>query len=114
MTVPGPQRVGLMTHCSARLLDYAYFGKSPPKSTGLEEFNLAWLTAPDALEHDAVDVQATLCELTARTIANDILRFAPATDEVYVCGGGAHNADLLARLARDCRKYVSTLRRQSV
>jgi anhydro-N-acetylmuramic acid kinase len=83
-----------------KLLDYSYFMKTPPKSTGIEEFNLEWLTARDALEYDAVDVQATLCELTARTIANDIVRFAPATAEVYVCGGGAHNADLLTRLAR--------------
>ena len=82
-------------------LDYSYFEKSPPKSTGLEEFNLEWLTAHRALEHDAIDVQATLCELTARTIANDILQYAPSTEEIFVCGGGAHNADLLARLARN-------------
>lgn len=82
-------------------LDYSYFGKLPPKSTGLEEFNLEWLTAHKVLEHDAVDVQATLSELTAATIANDILRYAPSTEEIFVCGGGAHNADLLARLARN-------------
>lgn len=82
------------------LLDYSYFGKPPPKSTGIEEFNLAWLIAQDTLKYDAVDVQATLSELTARSIASDILQFAPATEEIYVCGGGAHNADLLSRLAR--------------
>jgi anhydro-N-acetylmuramic acid kinase len=83
-----------------RCLDYSYFGKAPPKSTGVEEFNLAWLTARSAPGYEAVDVQATLSELTARTIANDILQFAPATEEIFVCGGGVHNADLLARLAR--------------
>jgi len=83
-----------------RFLDYPYFERPPPKSTGLEEFNLAWLANHDALEYEAVDVQATLSELTARTIANDILRYAPSTEEIFVCGGGAHNADLLARLAR--------------
>ena len=83
-----------------RFLDYPYFTKPPPKSTGLEEFNLAWLTSHNALECEAVDVQATLSELTARTIANDILHYAPSTEEVFVCGGGTHNSDLLARLAR--------------
>ena len=48
-----------------------------------------------------MDVQATLSELTARTIANDVVKYAPATAEIFVCGGGAHNADLLARLARN-------------
>jgi anhydro-N-acetylmuramic acid kinase len=89
----------------ARLLDtfleYSYFEKPPPKSTGTEEFNLGWLAAHAALEYDAVDVQATLSELTARTIANDVHQYAPSTEEIFVCGGGVHNADLLARLARN-------------
>jgi anhydro-N-acetylmuramic acid kinase len=83
-----------------RLLDYSYFEKSPPKSTGLEEFNLEWLTAHEVLDYKPVDVQATLCELTARTIASDVRDYAPSTEEIFVCGGGAHNPDLLARLAR--------------
>ena len=90
----------VITPLLERFLDYPYFTRTPPKSTGLEEFNLAWLTNHVALEHEAVDVQATLCELTATTIANDILQYAPSTEEIFVCGGGAHNANLLARLAR--------------
>jgi anhydro-N-acetylmuramic acid kinase len=90
----------VMESLLGKFLDYSYFAKPPPKSTGFEEFNVEWLTAHEALEHDAVDVQATLCELTARTIANDILRYAPSTEEVFVCGGGAHNADLMTRLVR--------------
>ena len=82
-------------------LEYAYFRKTPPKSTGLEEFNLEWLTPHGVLKSEAVDVQATLSELTARTIASDVLQYAAATEEIFVCGGGAHNADLLARLARN-------------
>ena len=81
-------------------LAYAYFTKPPPKSTGLEDFNLEWIAAHEASEYEAVDVQATLSELTARTIAVDVQKYAPLTEEIYVCGGGAHNADLLARLAR--------------
>jgi anhydro-N-acetylmuramic acid kinase len=47
---------------------------------------------------DVADVQATLAELSARTIATSILGRAPDIDEVLVCGGGIHNTDLMARL----------------
>ena len=83
------------------LLSFPYFGLGPPKSTGLEDFNLEWLLQHNVDACDPADVQATLAELTARSIANDIRRFAPATETLYVCGGGAHNKDLSRRLARN-------------
>jgi anhydro-N-acetylmuramic acid kinase len=81
----------------------AYFAKQPPKSTGLEYFNLAWLDA--ALEQHAgaiapVDVQATLLELTATTIAAAIESSATAPDRLILCGGGAYNKALIQRLER--------------
>ncbi len=45
-----------------------------------------------------MDVQATLAELSARTIAKAILDNAPAVDEILICGGGVHNQDLVQRL----------------
>ena len=84
-----------------RLLSDPFFVKSGPKSTGREHFNLPWLQGHLA-RHDALapaDVQATLAELSARSIADSILA-AQVVDEVLVCGGGAHNRDLMARLAR--------------
>ncbi|MCP4303017.1 MAG: anhydro-N-acetylmuramic acid kinase [Gammaproteobacteria bacterium] len=78
-----------------------YFGLAPPKSTGFEYFNLAWLNAYDAENCEPTDVQATLCELSAVTIAAAIQRHAPATRAVYVCGGGVHNADLMQRIRRN-------------
>ncbi|MDR6680589.1 anhydro-N-acetylmuramic acid kinase [Pseudomonas oryzihabitans] len=84
-----------------QLLSDPFFGKSGPKSTGREHFNLRWLQQQLA-QHPAlaaVDVQATLAELSARSIA-DSIRTAQAVDEVLVCGGGAHNRDLMERLAR--------------
>jgi len=75
--------------------------KSGPKSTGREHFNLSWLQRHLA-QHEALDpadVQATLAELSARSIADSILA-AQAVEEVLVCGGGAHNKDLMTRLAR--------------
>ena len=46
------------------------------------------------------DVQATLCELTAKSIINDVKKFAPATDEIYICGGGAYNTELMRRIEK--------------
>ncbi len=84
-----------------RLLTYEYFRLPPPKSTGVEEFNLAWLERIGLGTCGPADIQATLAELTAASIARHVLEHAPGTREVFVCGGGAHNHDLMARLARN-------------
>jgi len=83
-----------------RLLGFDYFELKPPKSTGLEDFNLHWLQEYLSDAHTPVDVQATLCELTARSIGQAVRDQATATDEVFVCGGGAHNSELMRRLGR--------------
>jgi len=83
----------------ARLLDDPYFEAAPPKSTGREMFHPAWLE--QRLQDGsvtAVDVQATLVELTARTVADAIRRHAPGDGPVLVCGGGVHNPVLMAAL----------------
>ncbi|MBT8081474.1 MAG: anhydro-N-acetylmuramic acid kinase [Gammaproteobacteria bacterium] len=85
----------------ARLLAYEYFRLDPPKSTGVEEFNLAWLAHFDVESLPPADVQATLAELSAQTIVGDVARHAPGTRELLVCGGGAHNLDLMGRLRRN-------------
>lgn len=78
-----------------------YFAMPPPKSTGRDLFHAAWLDAHLAATDSItpVDVQATLAELTAWAAAQDLLRHAPNVHELLVCGGGAFNADVLARLA---------------
>ena len=80
------------------LLSDEWFDRAPPKSTGFEYFNLEWIATRDVAGIDARDVQATLVELTAASIADSILRVAPSTNQVFVCGGGAHNAYLLQRI----------------
>jgi anhydro-N-acetylmuramic acid kinase len=84
------------------MLSDKYFELPPPKSTGFEYFNAAWLKSKISslgkAAPEAGDIQATLAELSARTIAMAILKNAPEVNEVLVCGGGAHNADLLRRL----------------
>lgn len=83
-----------------QLLADPYFGRAAPKSTGREYFNESWVqqhcAAPDAPR--GADLQATLAELTAASIAADISAALPAA-EVYLCGGGAANEDLRQRLA---------------
>jgi anhydro-N-acetylmuramic acid kinase len=84
-----------------RLLAEPYFARQPPKSTGRETFSDAWLQLAIAGRTLApVDVQATLAQLTAATIATALCPpGAPMPQSLYVCGGGAFNADLLRRLA---------------
>ena len=89
----------------AALLAEPYFALAPPKSTGLDLFNAAWLDArldgADARARlRAQDVQATLAELTARVVAAACAEQAAAARELIVCGGGAFNVDLMARLGR--------------
>lgn len=84
-----------------RLMENAYFRQPPPKSTGRELFNLDWLECvlDDGFNDlPAGDVQATLCELTARSVTAALELFSAPVDEVYVCGGGIHNALLMQRL----------------
>jgi anhydro-N-acetylmuramic acid kinase len=81
------------------LLADPYFALSPPKSTGREYFHLGWLATHTPLDTlRPADVQATLLELTARSIAAAIARQAPDTGEVLACGGGVHNGALMRRL----------------
>lgn len=81
-----------------RLLAADFFSASPPKSCGRDEFNLAWLESHLAGGERPEDVQATLLELTALSVAQAIGRWCGGPDEVFVCGGGAHNQALMARL----------------
>jgi len=82
------------------LLAEPYFALPPPKSTGRDLFDIAWLDARlGATARDPQAVMATLAELTAITVAADLQRHAPSVDRLFVCGGGAFNTHLLARLA---------------
>jgi anhydro-N-acetylmuramic acid kinase len=78
----------------------AYFRRGPPKSTGRETFNLAWLEQRLRGSEQPADVQATLLALTARSIADAIGGFCANAAAVYLCGGGARNRALVGLLAR--------------
>ena len=84
----------------ARLLADPWFALPPPKSTGREHFHLDWLQARmGETVLPPADVQATLLDLTARTVADALQMTQPDTRRVLVCGGGVRNAALMARLA---------------
>jgi anhydro-N-acetylmuramic acid kinase len=82
-----------------RLLAHPFFRRPPPKSTGRDMLNLAWVERALKGTERAVDVQATLLELTAAAIAQAVQAHGPRLEELYVCGGGARNGALMARLA---------------
>jgi anhydro-N-acetylmuramic acid kinase len=83
------------------LLSDPFFATQGPKSTGRELFNLAWLDGQlSVLPHFAAqDVQSTLLELTATSTVSALTAAMNQTEQLLVCGGGAHNRSLMARLA---------------
>ena len=86
------------------LLDEPFLHKPPPKSTGRDLFNPAWLASH--LERcDAAspaDVQATLTEYTARACAISANSYKLNSKQMAVCGWGALNTHLMARLQAAC------------
>ncbi|TAN01717.1 MAG: anhydro-N-acetylmuramic acid kinase [Rhodanobacteraceae bacterium] len=82
----------------ARLLDDPYFAAPPPKSTGREHFNLDWLDARLPAGLASTDVQATLLQLSAHSIAEALQTHARDVRELYACGGGVHNRALMDAL----------------
>ncbi len=78
----------------ATLLADPYFSLAPPKSTGRDLFNLSWLNQ-HVKGQTPQDVQRTLLALTAVSIADAVKQSCANADEVYLCGGGAHNTALI-------------------
>lgn len=83
----------------ARLLVEPWFAEPPPKSSGREQFHLDWVDARLAGGERPEDVQATLLELSARTVADALAAHQPSTRRVLTCGGGVRNALLIERIA---------------
>ncbi len=94
-----------------QMLDDPFFRRSPPKSTGRDYFNAAWLDRKlDSLvpPPSPALVQRTLCALTARTIADAIDRFGPGDERIVLCGGGARNTTLRRDLCAALHPRVVT------
>ncbi|MCK5880980.1 MAG: anhydro-N-acetylmuramic acid kinase [Sinobacterium sp.] len=77
------------------MLSEGYFKQAAPKSTGREMFDWHFI---EAFRHQDTpeNIQATLLELTAITICDGI---PDNVEDIYVCGGGASNVQLVKRIA---------------
>jgi anhydro-N-acetylmuramic acid kinase len=82
-----------------RMLAEPFLALAPPKSSGRDLFNMDWLQEKLKGDEAAQDVQATLLDMTCESIAQAVLRNCSGAQEIYLCGGGAHNQALRHRLA---------------
>lgn len=89
----------LIPHLLDSLLSDPFFTQAPPKSIGKEYFSLGWLESCFSRDYAPVDVQATLLELTARTISEALLKAKMAIAKLFICGGGAHNHALKRKIS---------------
>lgn len=81
-----------------RMLEEPFFALPAPKSTGRDLFNAGWLDERLAgLRAIPADVQATILALTVASVARAVA--SADAEEIYVCGGGAHNQALMRNLA---------------
>lgn len=84
------------------MLASPYFKLSPPKSTGRDDFNWKWFSKFTGTHHGGLEEIALATELTARSIAHSYQHFILSKRKplrhVYLCGGGAFNSFLIARL----------------
>jgi anhydro-N-acetylmuramic acid kinase len=91
-----------------------FFALPPPKSTGRDLFHSSWLAHKLIMFPDAkpADVQATLAAFSATTLADSIASYAPGTEAVYVCGGGAYNSHLMLKLQQALvdRKQIAVVK----
>jgi anhydro-N-acetylmuramic acid kinase len=79
-----------------KMLADPFFAKAPPKSTGRDDFHLAWLQEKiGGANYLCEDIQATLLHLTARSALEALALHAPQTQKLIVCGGGARNGALM-------------------
>lgn len=80
----------------ARLLDHPYFALPPPKSTGKELFNLAYVTSRLDGPLSAEDLLASLTLATAEIVAGALQPFR--LEELLVAGGGTRNPTFMSLL----------------
>lgn len=83
----------------ALLKAHEYFQRPVPKSTGRELFNLAWVEqVAGNRDIEAADLQSTLMQLTVDTLLDGLKLARQPLEEIYICGGGVQNAELMSRL----------------
>lgn len=82
------------------LLADPWFARPSPKSTGPEHFNLDWVRShAQSAALASADLAASLTELSAAGVARGLEMLEARPREVFCCGGGVHNPELMRRLA---------------
>lgn len=95
-----------------QLLSDIFLSQNPPKSTGREHYNLAWLdeqVAQSSLQQSisTQDVQRTLSEFTAQSIAHQVIKYKQGNNcELLVCGGGANNPLLMELIQQHLSNWL--------
>lgn len=81
-----------------QLLDHPYYKQPWPKSTGKEIFHLPYIIENfgEVGHWNLPEVLATLLELTARTVADDVKKHQ--IERLYIAGGGSENKFLMERM----------------
>ena len=80
----------------SRMLADSFFSKVPPKSTGRDDFHLEWSQKQVGSDNiNPEDIQATLLQLTVDSALHALKGYAPQTQILIICGGGARNISLL-------------------
>ncbi|MYZ42760.1 anhydro-N-acetylmuramic acid kinase [Schauerella aestuarii] len=90
----------------------AWLAAAPPKSTGRDHFNAEWLDQRIPHGYAALatwreDIQATLVQLTAATVAQAVAQQAPDVEDVLVCGGGSRNGALMRALGARLNRPIA-------
>ena len=92
-------------HLLKQMAKHPYLRRTPPKSTGREEFGMEFTSTllKHAKQRIATDIVATASRFTAFCVHDAYNRFVGKTmkaDEIIVSGGGARNRYILAELNR--------------
>jgi anhydro-N-acetylmuramic acid kinase len=83
-----------------QLLSEPFLARDPPKSTGRELFNAAWLAPKLQDSYRAPDVQSTLLEFTVEALARAVETWCRGAAEILLAGGGARNTALRERISK--------------
>lgn len=111
-TMDGDGRLAAAGRCDEALLNDMlqddYFLQPPPKTTGRERFGSQYLEkhAVRLSQLSLQDGAATLCELTAASVASALAGVGFLPQRAIVSGGGARNAALMARIAARLPKAI--------
>ena len=93
------------------MMNDKYFLLGYPKSTGPDYFNEVWLQGHlNSIDQNLLpkDIQATLTELTAHSLAKALEEINALEDNIYFCGGGVHNSYLIERISKSVKKNSLT------